>query len=135
VESTDSFEYPIRVAQEDIDQMGHVNNAVYLKYAQEAAAAHWYRVVSEDLTKQMVWVVRRHEIEYLRPAFNNEELVVKTWVGETTAATWERFTEIYRLLDRQLLVQAKSIWVLLDAKTGRPRRIDDRLLLCFGKTK
>ena len=71
----------------------------------------------------------RHEIDYLRPAFENEEIAVTTWVGEPQGAKWDRFTEIRR--GDKVLVKAKSIWVALDSKTLRPRRVNAELIEHF----
>lgn len=126
-----TYEYNVCVSEKDIDMMQHVNNVVYLRYIQDAAAAHWYAVAPEYLVKQFAWVTRRHEIDYIRPAYKGEELVVQTWLGKTTAATWERFTEIYRKSNQEILTRSKSVWVLLDANTKCPRRIDEQILSCF----
>ena len=75
------FEHAFQVSREDIDRLGHVNNVVYLRYAQDAAVAHWYAVVDQEHRDSMVWVVRRHEIDYLKPALENDELVARTWVA------------------------------------------------------
>jgi acyl-CoA thioester hydrolase len=74
------------------------------------------------------WVVRRHEVEYLRPGLPGDELVARTWVGEPSGASWERFTEVVRPTDGRVLVTARTVWVLLDAVTGRPRRVDPRMV-------
>jgi acyl-CoA thioester hydrolase len=81
-------------------------------------------------------VVRRHEIEYLRPGLPGDELVARTWVGEESGASWERFTEVVRVSDGRVLVTARTVWVLIDAATGRPRRVDLRMVksLVGGKT-
>ena len=71
------FEHAFQVSREDIDRLGHVNNVVYLRYAQDAATAHWYAAVSREHRDNMVWVVRRHEIDYLKPALENDELVAR----------------------------------------------------------
>ncbi len=107
---------------DDIDEMRHVNHVVYLRYIQDMAIAHWISVVSAEMAAKTVWVVRRHEVDYL---------TVKTWVGEPTAATWERFTEIRRSEGDQVLVPARSVWVAVDAKTHRPKRIDPQLIALF----
>jgi len=107
--------------------MGHVNNVVYLRYAQEAAAAHWFALASEEQVRSFVWVVRRHEIDYLRPAFKDDELLARTWVGEASGATYERFVEITRPADNEVLARVRSVWVLLDAQTHRPRRVTEEL--------
>ena len=125
------FTLTIRVADGDIDRQGHVNNVAFLRDVQDAAAAHWTAIAPESLREAFVWVVRRHEIEYLRPGVPGDELVARTWVGEPTGATWERLTQIFRTGEDRPLVTARTIWVLLDAATGRPRRIDPDLIACF----
>lgn len=127
-----AFMLTIRVPDSDIDPQEHVNNVAFLRYVQEAAVAHWRSVASPELQTSVAWVVRRHEIEYLKPGLKDDELLARTWVGEPSGATWERFTEISRAADGALLVKARTVWVLLDASTGRPRRIDARLTGCFG---
>lgn len=117
------FQFTLRVAAADIDQLGHVNNVSYLRFVQEAAERHWRAAAPADVQAGYVWVCRRHEIDYLKPAFEGDELAVRTWVGAPAGATWERFTEIGRA-DGITLVTARTDWVLIDAASGRPRRID-----------
>jgi acyl-CoA thioester hydrolase len=121
------FAQVVRVSADDIDRLRHVNNVAFLKIVQDAAAAHWRLVAPADVQAAVVWVVRRHEVDYLKPGFEGDELRVRTWVGEPTAATWERFTEITRPADGAVLVKARTVWVLVDAATGRPKRIDARM--------
>jgi acyl-CoA thioester hydrolase len=126
------FEHSFRVSSDDIDPLGHVSNVVYLRYTQDAALAHWYAAAGEEFIQSLVWVVRRHEIEYLHPAFDGDELLTRTWVGESSGASFERFTEISRLKDGQVLARVKSVWVALDAKTLRPRRVTPELRARFA---
>ena len=126
-----AFTLSIRVQEGDIDRQGHVNNVAFLRYVQEAAVEHWASVAPAELQKAYTWVVRRHEIEYFRPGLPNDELVVKTWVGEPSGATWERFTEIHRRGEDRPLITARTVWVLLDVATGRPRRVDASFVACF----
>src|SRR5271165_1201936 len=109
------FEHAFQVSREDIDRLGHVNNVVYLKYAQDAAVAHWQAVIPQEIQESLDWVVRRHEIDYLKPAIENDMLVARTWVGEPIGATLERFIEIRRCADGELLASVRSVWVALDA--------------------
>ncbi len=125
------FEHEFRVAPEDIDRLGHVNNVVYLRYAQEAATAHWYAAVSQEHQDSLVWVVRRHEIDYLKPALENDQLLARTWVGAASGATLERFIQIRRSGGGELLASVRSIWVALDKKTLRPRRVTEELRSFF----
>lgn len=124
-------EHAFRVSPGDIDRLGHVNNVVYLRYAQDAAVAHWRAAVPEGLRDTLVWVVRRHEIDYLRPAVADDELVARTWVGAGSGATLERFIEIHRPGDGETIVRVKSVWVALDPATMRPRRVAGELRAYF----
>jgi acyl-CoA thioester hydrolase len=125
------YEHSIRVARADIDRLGHVNNVVYLRYAQDAAVAHWRSAVAAEHRDSLVWVVRRHEIDYLKPALEGDELVARTWVGEASGATFERFIEIVRPSDGERLARVRSVWVALDPATLRPRRVTEAIRGCF----
>ena len=122
------FSHSIRVLQEDIDILGHVNNVVYLRWVQEVAAAHWNHAATENLKKLYLWVVLRHEIDYLRPAFLTDQIQGFTWVGAYQGAKFDRFVTLYRAGSDQLLASAKTTWCLLDATTLRPKRIDQDIL-------
>ena len=78
----------------------------------------------------MLWVVRRHDIEYLLPALIDEQLEAFTWVSTLSGATSLRRTLFKR--DGKVCARAATTWVLLDEKTGKPRRIPQELLLAFG---
>jgi acyl-CoA thioester hydrolase len=127
-----SFSLPITVQSADIDALGHVNNVVYLRWMQEAAAAHWEAAAAAELRGLVSWVVVRHEIDYKAPAFDGERLVARTWVGEPAGATWERFIEIRHSQGDRLLVRGRSVYAALDRSTGRPRRVDTQLREPFG---
>jgi len=117
------FEIPLTVKPEDIDRLGHVNNIVYLRWVQDAATAHWRHAATEAQKSEIVWVVMRHEIDYLRPAMPGDELVARTHVAEPTGAKFDRHVEIVRVSDGTLLAKARSVWVALDPQSGRPRRV------------
>jgi acyl-CoA thioester hydrolase len=126
-----TFTLTVRVAEGDIDRQGHVNNVAFVRLVQEVAVAHWRAVAPADAQAAFAWVVRRHEVEYLRPGLPGDELELRTWVGEPTGAAWERFTEVRRVGEERPLVTARTVWVLLDAATGRPRRVDAGLVARF----
>jgi len=127
-----SFELPLTVAPDDIDGLGHVNNVVYLRWVQQAAGAHWEAAASPSQRAAVAWVVIRHEIDYKAPAYEGEQVLVRTRVGEATAATWERLSEVRRVPDDTLLARCRSVYVALDPATGRPRRVDAALRAPFG---
>lgn len=124
------FEHAFTVQPDDIDRQGHVNNVRYVQWIQDAAVAHWQATATAAHLASVTWVVLRHEVDYLRPAFADEAITVRTWVSEMNGVRCERFTEIQR--GEEILVKAKSIWCALDAQTLRPRRIDAQLKEIFG---
>ena len=124
----DTFNHLIRVNPEDIDELGHVNNVVYVRYVQEVAAAHWDKVADSELKNRYSWVVLRHEIDYRSPAFLNDEITGTTWVGEHHGAKFERFVKLVRQVDKKVLAEAKTVWCLMDAKSMRPIRITEDVL-------
>lgn len=130
-EST-TFEYTITVMPEHLDGQHHVNNVVYVQFMQDAAGKHWdsVQVISDD---PVLWVVRKHEVEFLAPAFLNDLLLIRTWTAKHSAVTWDRHYQIIRLKDQKKIIEAKSVWVLLDALTGKPRRIDAAILQRFSR--
>lgn len=121
------FEFSLTVQAADIDGLGHVNNVVYVRWMQEAATAHWETAAPPALRAQVIWVATRHEIDYKAPAFVGEALVVRTWTGEPSGATWERFIEVRRAADDRLLAKGRSVYAALDPATGRPRRVEAAL--------
>ena len=122
------FELSFTVVPEHIDDLGHVNNVVYLHWVQDVANAHWKTLAAAPDLARLGWVVTRHEVDYKAAGFLGDLLVARTWIGATTAVTCERFVEIRRTRDDRLLVASRSIWVSVDRATGKPKRIDDSVL-------
>ena len=124
------FSHSFTVSAADIDAQNHVNNVAYVRWIQEAAVAHWFSATDEEIRERLTWIVTRHEIDYKKPAFENEAITITTWVGEPTRVSWERFTEIRR--GENLLVRARSVWCLIDRETLKPTRITLELKELFG---
>ena len=114
------YELGLEVRPEDIDQLDHVNNVVYLRWVQEAAVAHWTAAASAQAQAELFWVVVRHEIDYRRPARLGDAIIARTWVGPASGRDFERHTEILRACDRSLLARARTLWCPMDRRTGRP---------------
>ena len=120
------FEVKIEITAEDIDDLNHVNNAVYVKWMDDVAFKHWEYLTQNEPIIDTIWVVSRHEIDYKSEAFLGDEITAKTYVGNTRGVTSERFIEFYK--DETLLAKSKTIWVLLDAKSYKPVRIRENIL-------
>lgn len=127
----DAFSHTMAVQPGDIDELGHVNNVVYLRWVQEVAAAHWQDHAPAAMQENYSWVVLRHEIDYLRPAFARDQIRGYTWVGDHQGAKIMRYVALYRAADKQLLAEAVTTWCLLDAGSLRPRRITEEVANTF----
>ena len=126
------FEMTVSVLPGDIDEQNHVNNTVYLRWVQDVATAHWQAVASLEAQKSIGWVVLRHEIEYKNPAGLADKIMLRTWVGKATRLTFERFTEILRSGEGQLLSNARTLWCPINAQTGRPMRVPPEVRAQFS---
>ena len=120
------FSHSFRVSAAEIDAQGHVNNVAYVKWIQDVAVAHWFSVTTQEIRAKYTWMLTRHEIDYKKQTFADEEVTAATWVGKATRITWERFTEIRRGAD--ILVKARSIWCLIDRQTSKPSRITSEMI-------
>jgi len=120
-----SFTLPIKVVAEDIDFMGHVNNARYLSWVQDAVLAHWRALAPSEELAAKAWVALKHEITYRRPAFLDDEVIAQTVLEQFRGARAFYHTVIRRGED--VLAEVKSAWCCIDAKTLRPARIGEHL--------
>lgn len=125
------FHRSIFVKQEDIDNMNHVNNVIYLRYAQEVAEAHWLAKGTEAMRKRFLWVVLRHEIDYLTPAALGHELLGKTWVDDPEGPKIVRNVELFNVTLNKVSARVKTTWCLLDATSLRPKRIEGEMIDFF----
>lgn len=120
------YEHKIEVTKDDIDDLGHVNNVVYLRWVQEVASAHWDQAAPAALKTKYAWVVLRHEIDYKNPGFLSDDIHGFTWVGGHSGAKFDRYVSIQ--CGEKILAEAKTTWCLLDGKSFKPIRIPDEIL-------
>lgn len=124
------FELPIEPQAGDIDELGHVNNAVYVRWIQDVATAHWRATARTQDVDRYVWVVTRHEIDYRRASNLGEALTARTWVGEPQGARFDRFVEIVGP-DGGVRVSARTVWALVELSSMRPIRIQREVAAPF----
>ncbi len=122
------------VPAEAIDGNGHVNNLEYVRWMQDVAVEHsaargW--PIERYLQTRTAWVVRKHTIEYVRPAFAGDSITVFTWVSGYRQSSSQRRFLFWRASDQQILVRAETLWVFVDAGSGRPRPIPEELVADF----
>lgn len=114
-----------------IDGLGHVNNVIYLQWCLEAAEAHWITKTDQELRERFVWVVLNHTISYKNASFVGEELEVQTWIESHKGVRSERRYQIIRIADGKTIVEAKTLWCLLDGTSRRPIKIPDEIANLF----
>jgi acyl-CoA thioester hydrolase len=125
------FEMTFTAAPEHIDELGHVNNAVWVQWIQEVAVAHWRSVASAQHDEAYFWVVVRHEIDYLRAAHEGDTVIARTWVGETPqGARFDRIVE-FTGADGKICVRARTVWAIIDKASGRPVRVPPEVVAPF----
>lgn len=130
---TARFSYPHVVSREDIDELGHAGNFHYVRWMQHAAVAHssangWPPERYNELGGG--WVVRSHQVTYLKPAFEGDELSIETWVENIRPATSLRRYEIRRK-DGALLAHAETDWAFVNYATQKPVRIPAQVASAF----
>jgi acyl-CoA thioester hydrolase len=116
-----SHAFPIRILPADIDFMGHVNNARYLSWVQDAVVAHWQKIAPPAAVAAHLWVALKHEITYRKPAFLDDD-VIATVVLDKVEGVRAFYTTMIQRGD-EVLAEVKSSWCSIDATTLRPVRI------------
>ena len=127
-----SFELSISIDPDDIDELGHVNNVVYVRWMQDVAIAHWRAAATEAQQDEVAWVAIRHEIDYKSAALLTDAVVARTWVGTADAVRFERHTAIVRKADGKVLARGRTLWCPIKRKTGRLTRVSDELRRVFS---
>ena len=117
------FSVAITAGPEDIDELGHVNNAVWVKWIQDVAVAHWTAVAPREHQQAYFWVVTRHEIDYRGNVQQGETVTGETWVPEPPKGA--RFDRYMRFTgsDGKVKVEAKTTWAMVEQATGRIARV------------
>ena len=116
----------LRVVDDDIDAYQHVNNAVYVRWLQDVATAHWVKLASPADVARYLWVATRHEIDYHRAILPEETVTARTWVGDPRGARFDRFVEFVDDQGR-IRAAARTTWAIIDRKTGKPLRVPREL--------
>jgi acyl-CoA thioester hydrolase len=115
------FRHPIAIAPADIDHMGHVNNAVYLRWVQESVVRYWEAVAPADAVARHLWVALKHEISYRRPAFLDDGLVAEV-ITEGVQGARSFFSTVIKR-GEEIVAEVSSTWCCLDAATRRPVKL------------
>jgi acyl-CoA thioester hydrolase len=122
----------INIPASAIDGNGHVNNVTYVQWMQDIAVEHYAAIGGiQAQGPDATWVVREHRVEYLLPAFEGEEIEIRTWVEDIRRVRSQRKYEFVRKADGKILVKGETDWVFVDTKTGRSLAIPEEVTQVF----
>ncbi len=125
------YEQSIRVVREDLDELDHVNNVRYVQWIQDVSKAHWEHVVPEKIRKDLIWVVRKHEVIYKIPSVLNDHLLIKTYISNNQGFISTRVVDFLDANSGKLKIKGSTDWCLLNAKTGKPMLISEEIHTLF----
>ena len=125
------LKHSFKVEKNDIDTLNHVNNIAYLKWVQDISEMHWNTLASKEIKESCIWVVLRHEIDYLNQAYDNDLISCYTWIEKNEGVRSIRIVHIYR--NEKLLAKSRTTWCLLDAKSLKPKRFTKEIMELFIK--
>ena len=139
-----NWDYPhphilkVQVLPENIDQLGHANNRVYLNWIMTAAYAHSESLglsVDDYLNIGMAMVAKRHELNYIAATFVNDELIIGTWIATNdNRFNSQRKYQIIRIADDKTILRAETDWVSMNIKNGKPQRMPEEFIRCYKPT-
>lgn len=123
---TPPYEWRHTVTEDELDQNNHVNNVVYVKWLEHAAILNssvWGLTPDFYVKINQTWVARRHTVDYLRPAYLGDELIIRTWIADTKRVMSTRGYEVVRVKDGEILATGETLWAFVRMDTGHPTRI------------
>jgi acyl-CoA thioester hydrolase len=126
-----AFQHTIIPTSADIDELGHVNNAVWVRWLQDVATAHWMAAADPAHVDAYIWVVVRHEVDYLGNVDVGETVTARTWIPDPPrGAKFDRCVE-FTGGDGKVRVRARTTWAIVDRATGRVLRVPKEVAARF----
>ena len=126
------FETQIKVTNEDLDALNHVNNVRYVKWVNDIAERHWNKNASREIIENHYWVLISHHIQYKNSALLNDIIYLKTYVVKSEGVTSTRIVEMFNAVTNKLLVKSETIWCFMNSKTHKPSRISPEIVNLFN---
>jgi len=127
-----TFTKIVTVNKEDLDDLNHVNNVRYIDWVNSIAKAHWIHKTSTKIQDNYFWILIAHTITYKKPAFINDELLLKTYIINAEGVTSTRIVDIYNNTTQTLLAQSKTKWCFMNSQTKKPARIPSEISNLFS---
>lgn len=126
-----SFTKHITALPDHIDELGHVNNAVWVQWMEQVSVDHWRQDADPAHVDAYIWVVTRHEVDYRGNVAVGDVVTARTWIPEPPrGARFDRLME-FTGPDGKVKVSAKSTWAMIDKKSGRLMRVSAEVAAPF----
>lgn len=126
------FSETLVVDKSHLDELNHVNNIQYLQWVQDIAKHHWEAMADKDWLEKYAWVALSHFIEYKKPAFLGDELLIQTHVHEFEGVKSIRLVRISNQETGDLIVQSSTTWCMIDRSKNKPVRVLDTMIKAFS---
>ena len=128
------FQHRFSVDERPENYIRHVNNLRYLEWFIDVAIEHadslgWGMSVCKDM--DLAWVAKSHTIEYISPAYQDDDLLIRTWIDKVSATRITRCYDCTRVSDEQLIAKASTVWVIVDYDSGKPKAFPKNLKTKF----
>ena len=125
------YSFTLVVPSSAIDEYGHVNNVIYVQWMQDAATRHPQAIPEFKQPENTGWFAREHRIEYLSPAFEGDEIEVRTWIADMKRVRAQRKYEFTRKADNKVIARGETQWIFVELSSGRPIPIPEDLAVLF----
>lgn len=125
------YKKSITATEADIDELGHVNNAVWVQWIQDVAVSHWYAIAPQDYADRYIWVVTRHEIDYRGNVSEGQTVTAETWVPDPPRGA--RFDRMMKFTGEggKVMVESRSTWALIERANSRLMRVPREMAELF----
>lgn len=124
---------PLPVRFRDLDALGHVNNAVYATYLEEARVAYLAKVLGRVRPEDYGIIIARLEIDYRSPVKLGDDLVVGARVTRLGGASFDMAYKIVERKTGRVVLEAKSVQVAYDLKEEKVRKLPGDLAAKMGE--
>lgn len=128
------FEQAMTVNTEHLDVLGHVNNVNYIAWIQDIALAHTTALglgLDQYLAMNHAMVASEHHVKYRKACLADDQLILRTWLGELSPFSSVRHYLFYRPKDRAIVFQAHTIWVCVEISTGKLKRLSPTFIQAY----
>lgn len=127
------FEKKIKVETDVIDHFNHVNNMAYIQWVLGVSKDHWISSSPKSIRNQFGWMILKHEAHYKKQAKLHDELLIRTWIDNFSAATSVRKTNITDVKTAQIIFVSEAKWCFVNLKTQKPSRLTSVILKPYFK--